>query len=148
MDMTRIYIKGMNFQAQIITTDNASSDKDTIQESQSPNSKGKYVPVCQKHNSKVKSPIPITGCVLGLANVHTRDDILKKFDVRKVESGAAKGKGKKNYEMEPGHDVVKVDSILGSLTWTYAKEAMQRMHGKPHISQTAKHVNILITMVF
>ncbi|GKE31027.1 hypothetical protein Tco_1450349, partial [Tanacetum coccineum] len=60
------------------TTDNASSDEDTIQESQSPNS--------------------------------------KKFSVRKVESGAAKGKGKeKKYEMEPDHDVVKVDSILGSL---------------------------------
>ncbi|GKE74022.1 hypothetical protein Tco_1536063 [Tanacetum coccineum] len=77
------------------TTDNASGDEDTIQESQSPNSEGKYVPVCQKHNPKVKSPIPITGCVLGLANVHTWDDILKKFGVRKVESGAAKGKGKK-----------------------------------------------------
>ncbi|GJT91871.1 hypothetical protein Tco_1080716 [Tanacetum coccineum] len=77
------------------TTDNASSDEDTIQESQSPNSEGKYVPVCHIHNPKVKSPIPITGCVLGLANVHIWDDILKKFGVRKVESGAAKGKGKK-----------------------------------------------------
>ncbi|GKE37157.1 hypothetical protein Tco_1460562, partial [Tanacetum coccineum] len=34
-------------------------------------------------------------CVLGLTNVHTWDDILKKFGVRKIESGAAKGKGKK-----------------------------------------------------
>ncbi|GJX46282.1 hypothetical protein Tco_0271472 [Tanacetum coccineum] len=49
------------------TTNNASSDEDTIQER----------------------------CVLGLANIHTWDDILKKFGVRKVESGAAKGKGKK-----------------------------------------------------
>nr|GEW34316.1 hypothetical protein [Tanacetum cinerariifolium] len=77
------------------TTDNASSDEDTIQESQSPNSGGKYVPVCQKHNPNVKTPIPITGCVLGLANVHTWDDILNKFSVRKVESGAAKEKEKK-----------------------------------------------------
>nr|GEX44064.1 hypothetical protein [Tanacetum cinerariifolium] len=51
------------------TTDNASSDEDTIQKSQSPNSEGKYVPVCQKRNTKVKSPIPITGCVLGVANM-------------------------------------------------------------------------------
>ncbi|GJS24572.1 hypothetical protein Tco_0453204 [Tanacetum coccineum] len=50
------------------TIDNASSDEDTIQESQSPNSE---------------------------ANVNTWDDILKKFGVRKVKSGAAKGKGKK-----------------------------------------------------
>nr|GEW94023.1 hypothetical protein [Tanacetum cinerariifolium] len=77
------------------TTDNASSDEDTIQKSQSPNFESKYVPVCQKDNPKVKNPIPITGCVLGLANVHTWDDILKKFGVRKVESGNAKGKGKK-----------------------------------------------------
>nr|GEW61173.1 reverse transcriptase domain-containing protein [Tanacetum cinerariifolium] len=71
---------------------------------------------CQKHNSKVKSLIPITGCVLELANVHTWDDILKKFGVRKVESGVAKGKGKKKCEMKP--DVVKVDSILEALTET------------------------------
>nr|GEV50527.1 hypothetical protein [Tanacetum cinerariifolium] len=77
------------------TIDNASNDENTIQESQSLNSKGTYVPVCQKHNPKVKSPIPITGCVLGLENVHTWDDILKKFDFRKVKSGAAKGNEKK-----------------------------------------------------
>nr|GEV48547.1 hypothetical protein [Tanacetum cinerariifolium] len=76
------------------TTDNASSDEYTIQESQSPNFEGKYVSVCRKHNPKIKSPIPIIGCVLGLANVHTWDDILKKFGVRKVKSDAGKGKGK------------------------------------------------------
>ncbi|GJT85543.1 hypothetical protein Tco_1067260 [Tanacetum coccineum] len=76
------------------TTDNDSSDEDTIQESQSPNCEGKYLPVCKKHNPKVKSPIPITGCVLGLTNVQTWDDIYMKFGVRKVESGAAKAKGK------------------------------------------------------
>ncbi|GJZ95095.1 kinase-like domain, phloem protein 2-like protein [Tanacetum coccineum] len=76
------------------TTDNDSSDENTIQESQSPNYGGKYLPVCKKHNPKVKSPMPITGCVLGLTNVQTWDDIYMKFGVRKVESGAAKAKGK------------------------------------------------------
>nr|GEX70292.1 hypothetical protein [Tanacetum cinerariifolium] len=57
------------------TTDNASSDEDTIQESQSPNSVGKL---------KVVLPGEI---------------------------------GRKKYEIEPDHDVVKVDNILGSLTW-------------------------------
>ncbi|GKC12563.1 hypothetical protein Tco_1009345 [Tanacetum coccineum] len=42
--------------------------------------------VSQKHNLKVKSLIAITGCVLGLANIHTWDDILKRFGVRKAES--------------------------------------------------------------
>ncbi|GJY12085.1 hypothetical protein Tco_0381394 [Tanacetum coccineum] len=60
----------------------------------------KYVPVSQKHNPKVKSPIPITGCVLGLANVHTWDDILKKFGVRKPESCADKAKGKRKVSYE------------------------------------------------
>ncbi|GKG40598.1 hypothetical protein Tco_0467375 [Tanacetum coccineum] len=78
------------------TTDKDSTDEDTIHESYSPKSKGKYVPVSQKHNPKVifKSPIPITGCVLGLANVHTWDNILKKFGVKKPESGADKAKEK------------------------------------------------------
>ncbi|GJX24444.1 hypothetical protein Tco_0228889 [Tanacetum coccineum] len=77
------------------TTDNDSSDEDTIQESQSPNCEGKYLPVCKKHNPKVKSHKPIRGCVLGLTNVQTWDDIYMKFGVRKVESGAAKAKGKR-----------------------------------------------------
>ncbi|GJS54465.1 hypothetical protein Tco_0627827 [Tanacetum coccineum] len=64
------------------TTDKDSIDenKDTIDESDSPKSKGKYVPVSQKHSPKVifKIHIPIIGCVLGLANVHTWDSIVKK----------------------------------------------------------------------
>nr|GEX73091.1 hypothetical protein [Tanacetum cinerariifolium] len=52
-------------------TDKDSTDEDTIHESYSPMSKGKYVPVSQKHNLKVKIPIPIIECVLGLANVTT-----------------------------------------------------------------------------
>ncbi|GJR71231.1 hypothetical protein Tco_0083596 [Tanacetum coccineum] len=78
-------------------TDKDSTDEDTIHESYSPKSKGKYVPLSQKHNPKVifKSPIPNTRCVLGLTNVHTWDDILKKFKVRKPESCADKAKGKR-----------------------------------------------------
>nr|GEY00650.1 hypothetical protein [Tanacetum cinerariifolium] len=41
---------------------------------------------------------------------------LKKFGVRKVESDAAKGKGKKKKcKMEPDHDVVKVDKVCDDL---------------------------------
>nr|GEZ92720.1 hypothetical protein [Tanacetum cinerariifolium] len=69
-------------------------DEDTIQESQSPNYESKYLPVYKKHNPKVKCPIPITRCMLGLTNVQTWDDIYMKFGVRKVESGAAKAKRK------------------------------------------------------
>nr|GEV33135.1 hypothetical protein [Tanacetum cinerariifolium] len=76
-------------------TDNNSTDKDCIHESNSAMSKGKYVPILQKHNPKVKSHVPVTGCVLGLANVHTWDDILKKFRVRKPESCADKAKEKR-----------------------------------------------------
>ncbi|GJT66607.1 hypothetical protein Tco_1018087 [Tanacetum coccineum] len=83
------------------TTDKDSIDKDedTIDESYSPKSKGKYVPVSQKHSLKVifKSHIPITGCVLGLANVHTWDSIVKKFGVRKLESCADKANGKRKW---------------------------------------------------
>ncbi|GJR90215.1 hypothetical protein Tco_0214226 [Tanacetum coccineum] len=84
------------------TTDNDSTDEDTINESYSPKSKGKYVPVSQKHNPKVifKSPILIKGCVLGLANVHTWDDILKKFGVRKPESCVDNAKGKRKLAIE------------------------------------------------
>ncbi|GJR73197.1 hypothetical protein Tco_0085562 [Tanacetum coccineum] len=77
------------------STDKDSTDVDTIHESYSPMSKGKYVPVSQKHNPKVKSHIPIIGCVLGLANVTTWDEILKKMGVRKPEIYADKAKGKR-----------------------------------------------------
>nr|GEY74497.1 reverse transcriptase domain-containing protein [Tanacetum cinerariifolium] len=56
--------------------------QDRIHECHSPKSKAKYVPVLQKYNPNVKSPIAITGCVLGLPNVDTWDDILKKFRMR------------------------------------------------------------------
>ncbi|GKB04830.1 hypothetical protein Tco_0833025, partial [Tanacetum coccineum] len=58
------------------TTDKNITDEDTIHESYSPKSKG---------------------CVLGLANVYTWDDILMKFGVRKPESCADKAKGKRKH---------------------------------------------------
>ncbi|GKC70511.1 hypothetical protein Tco_1116394 [Tanacetum coccineum] len=94
MDMTQISLEDEFPGTDNDTTDNDSFDEDTIQESQSPNCEGKYLPVCKKHNPKVKSHKPIRGCVLGLTNVQTWDDIYMKFGVRKVESGAAKAKGK------------------------------------------------------
>ncbi|GKC52932.1 hypothetical protein Tco_1075677, partial [Tanacetum coccineum] len=56
--------------------------QDPIHKCHSPISKAKYVPVSQKHNQNVKSPTPIKGCVLGLLNVDTWDDILKNFRMR------------------------------------------------------------------
>ncbi|GKD69209.1 ribonuclease H-like domain-containing protein, partial [Tanacetum coccineum] len=77
-------------------TDQDSTDEDCIHKSNSAMSKGKYVPVSHKHNLEVKSPVPVIGCVLGLAIVYTWDDILKKFGVRKPKSCADKAKGKRN----------------------------------------------------
>ncbi|GKD54770.1 hypothetical protein Tco_1288157, partial [Tanacetum coccineum] len=56
--------------------------QDPIHECHSPKSKAKYVPVSHKHNPNVKSPNAIIGCVLGLPNVNTWDDILYKFGMR------------------------------------------------------------------
>ncbi|GJV46050.1 hypothetical protein Tco_1430586 [Tanacetum coccineum] len=69
--------------------------QDPIHECYSPKSKAKYVPVSQKHNPNVKSPIAITRCVLGLPNVDTWDDILKKFGMRTPGRCADKSKGKR-----------------------------------------------------
>ncbi|GKA30855.1 hypothetical protein Tco_0717160 [Tanacetum coccineum] len=63
-------------------TDKDNTDEDTIYESYSPMSKGKYGPVSHQNNPKVKNPIPVTGCVLGLANVTTWDEILKKIRMK------------------------------------------------------------------
>ncbi|GJS24252.1 hypothetical protein Tco_0452884 [Tanacetum coccineum] len=78
-----------------LSSDKDNIDEDTIQECYSANSKGKYVPVSKKHKTKVKSPIPIRGCVLGLTNIDTWEDILKKFGVTKQESCADKAKRKR-----------------------------------------------------
>nr|GEX97342.1 hypothetical protein [Tanacetum cinerariifolium] len=77
------------------TTDKDNIDEDAIQECYSAKSKGKYVPVSKKHNPKVKSPIPVKRCVLGLANINKLEDSLKKFRVRKQKNYANKAKGKR-----------------------------------------------------
>ncbi|GKC47770.1 hypothetical protein Tco_1065492 [Tanacetum coccineum] len=76
-------------------TDKDNTDEDTIYESYSSMSKGKYGPVSQQNNPKVKSPIPVTGCVLGLANVTTWNEILKKIRVRKHHICTEKAKEKR-----------------------------------------------------
>ncbi|GJU69662.1 hypothetical protein Tco_1255921 [Tanacetum coccineum] len=76
-------------------TDKDITDEDCIYESNYAMSKGKYVPVLQKHNPKVKIPIPVTGCVLGLVNVNTCDEIVNKIGVRKSEIYADKAKRKR-----------------------------------------------------
>ncbi|GKD16712.1 hypothetical protein Tco_1205870 [Tanacetum coccineum] len=65
----------------------------------------------QKPKVIVKSPVPIKGCVLGLANVQTWDSIVKKVGVRKPESCADKAKGKKMFHMEADHHFVVVKDV-------------------------------------
>ncbi|GJW71438.1 hypothetical protein Tco_0128355, partial [Tanacetum coccineum] len=77
------------------TTDKGNTDKDCIDDSNSAMSKGKYVPVCKKHNPNMYSPVPVTGCVLGLANVTTWDEIEKKIGARKSKTYVDKAKGKR-----------------------------------------------------
>ncbi|GKB38945.1 hypothetical protein Tco_0883887 [Tanacetum coccineum] len=93
------------------------TDEDCIHESNYAMSKGKYVPVSHKHNLKVKSHVPVTGCVLGLANVTTWDEIVNKIGVRKSEICADKAKGKKRCHMEADHVLVKdqICDVLGVL---------------------------------
>ncbi|GKA63338.1 hypothetical protein Tco_0762944, partial [Tanacetum coccineum] len=56
-----------------------------------------YLPVAKKPIPKVifKSPIPIKGCVLGLADVETRDTNVKKFGMRTPGRCVDKSKGKR-----------------------------------------------------
>ena len=79
------------------TTDKGNTDKDYIDDSNSAMSKGKYVPVCKKHNPNVYSHEPVTDCVLGLASVTTWHEIENKMGGRKskvVQNDKAKGKRK------------------------------------------------------
>ncbi|GJY41106.1 hypothetical protein Tco_0428376 [Tanacetum coccineum] len=78
------------------TTNKGNTDKDYIDDSNSTISKGKYVPVCKKHNPNMYSPVPVTGYVLGLAIVTTWDEIEKKMGARKSKTGTDKAKGKRN----------------------------------------------------
>ncbi|GKC87515.1 hypothetical protein Tco_1148164 [Tanacetum coccineum] len=57
---------------------------------------GKYVPVGKNANQKVifKSLVLVTGCVLGLANGKTWDQIIQKVRNRKSGNSTDKGKGK------------------------------------------------------
>ncbi|GJW48793.1 putative transposon, En/Spm-like protein [Tanacetum coccineum] len=77
--------------------------QDPIHECHSPKSKAKYVPVLQKHNPNVKSPIAITRCMLGLPNVDTWDDILKKFGMRTHGRCADKWMNGKDYGKDNHH---------------------------------------------
>ncbi|GKC11022.1 hypothetical protein Tco_1007804 [Tanacetum coccineum] len=79
------------------TTDEDTTDED-IEESLFPKSKGKNVQRTKNLTPTFifKNPIPIKGCVPGLANVQTWDYIVKKFGVRKPKGSCAyKAKGKK-----------------------------------------------------
>nr|GEW87618.1 reverse transcriptase domain-containing protein [Tanacetum cinerariifolium] len=76
-------------------TDKDTTDEDCIHKCNYAMSKGKYVPVSHKHNPKVKSHVPVTGSMLGLANVTTREEIMNKMGVRKTKICADKAKGKR-----------------------------------------------------
>ncbi|GJY53077.1 hypothetical protein Tco_0444741 [Tanacetum coccineum] len=77
------------------TTDKGNTDKDCINDSNSAMSKGTYVPVCKKYNPNMYSPVPVTRCVLRLANVTTWDEIEKKMGAKKSKTCADKAKGKR-----------------------------------------------------
>ncbi|GJT54058.1 putative transposase-associated domain-containing protein [Tanacetum coccineum] len=68
------------------TTNKGNTDKDCIDDFNSAMSKGKYVPVCKKHNPNMYNPVPVTGCVLGLTSVTNMDDIEKKMGARKSKT--------------------------------------------------------------
>ncbi|GJV09969.1 hypothetical protein Tco_1351510 [Tanacetum coccineum] len=76
-------------------TDKDTTDEDCIHECNYAMSKGKYLPVSHKHNPKVKSYVPVTGCVFGLANVTTWKEIKNKMGVRKSKICADKAKRKR-----------------------------------------------------
>ncbi|GJV36369.1 hypothetical protein Tco_1408846 [Tanacetum coccineum] len=76
-------------------TNKRNTDKDCIVDSNSAMSKGKYVPVCKKHKPNMYSPIPVTGSMLGLANVTTWDEIEKKIRAMKSKTYADKAKAKR-----------------------------------------------------
>ncbi|GKF51816.1 hypothetical protein Tco_0148283, partial [Tanacetum coccineum] len=95
-DTTKEYLEWNYFPS----TDNESTnmetiDKDCIDDFNSAMSKGKYVPVCKKHNPNMYSPVPVMGCVLALASVTTWDEIEKKMRARKSKTCADKAKGKR-----------------------------------------------------
>ncbi|GKB53330.1 hypothetical protein Tco_0904083, partial [Tanacetum coccineum] len=98
------------------STDKDITDENCIHESNYAMSKGKYVPVSQKHNPKVKSPVPVTVCVLGLANVTTWDEIVNKMGVSKSKICANKAKGKRKFVMF----MVVFATCICSLHWQLA----------------------------
>ncbi|GKD75379.1 hypothetical protein Tco_1333661 [Tanacetum coccineum] len=77
------------------TTNKRNTDKDCIVDSNSTMSNGKYVPVCKKHKPNMYSPVPVTGYVMGIANVTTWDKIEKKMGAKKSKTCADKAKGKR-----------------------------------------------------
>ncbi|GKD94440.1 hypothetical protein Tco_1374277, partial [Tanacetum coccineum] len=78
------------------TTDKDNTYEDNIEVSYSPESEGKYVLVRKRDSQKVffKILIPATGCVLGLVNAKTWDEIVKKVGIWKTGNCADKGKRK------------------------------------------------------
>nr|GEV17701.1 hypothetical protein [Tanacetum cinerariifolium]GEV18160.1 hypothetical protein [Tanacetum cinerariifolium] len=102
-----------------------------------------YLPVVKKPIPTVisKSPIPIKGCVLKLANVETWDNIVKKFRMRTPKRCPYKSKGKiKNHLVEiqaNDHDLLvnsdnENDDMLGyeSKKYSHDKDADGTNHAK------------------
>ncbi|GKD61624.1 hypothetical protein Tco_1299133, partial [Tanacetum coccineum] len=112
-------------------TNNDITDEDCIYEPNSAMSKGKYVPVSQKHNPKVKSLVPVTGRVLELANITTWDEIVNKMGMRKSKICANKAKEKRKV------------SYGSSLTWLQA--SIYRLHlqvESKHLQVATKHLQV------
>ncbi|GJX03709.1 kinesin-like protein KIN-12B, partial [Tanacetum coccineum] len=78
----------------IVFTSDSSDDNKGV------SSEGPSITIAKKPIPEVifKIPITIKGCVLGLANVETWDNIVKKFRMRTPERSADKSKGKRKNE--------------------------------------------------
>ncbi|GJT52278.1 hypothetical protein Tco_0978435 [Tanacetum coccineum] len=74
----------------------------TVEKNPTPKCKGKAVERTNNPTPTVifKSPIPIEGCMLGLVNVKTWDNIVKKFGMRTPESCADKANGKRKVALK------------------------------------------------
>ncbi|GJZ33496.1 hypothetical protein Tco_0578932, partial [Tanacetum coccineum] len=123
----------------IVLTSNSSDDNKGVY------SEGPSITIAKKLIPEVifKSPIPIKGCVLGLANVETWDNIVKKFRMRTPERCADKSKGKrKNRLVEiqaDDHDLLvnsdnENDDMLGYESEKYSDD--EHADGTNHAEDT------------
>ncbi|GJW29842.1 putative reverse transcriptase domain-containing protein [Tanacetum coccineum] len=89
-------------------------------------SKGKYVPICKKHNPNMYSPVLVTGCVLGLASV-TRWDEIERINVEQEHQKIImqiRQRGKERCHMEVDHTKEEHEMHLGLILKLFKKEKL------------------------